>query len=392
MKRLRKYRHSRAAALLGGLLILSASALAATSYIVTNDDTAFPSITGVSFYTIDTGGVLTLKGQVQTGGYGIGGGYFGANRVAALNSGQQECVFASEATTGDIVGILMHTLNLGGRASGSPTDAGTSNGIGLVAGDRYLYASFTDSNTIGTFKVEPDCGLSFLSDVSVAGLAGGIVNAMAIRGNMMIATYSDGSLESFDIAGGIPASHGDRQYSTAAVSSQGATYPNSIDITSDGHYAIFGDTSTSMVVEVSDISSGQLTPTIVHTSTAGISSSNIMLSPDETVVYVINTQGGAVTALFFDKSTGGLSGGCTSPAIRGLSANWSYLAGLALANETGNGGGVYVAEFGSTSGIALVRLSVSGKKCALEEVPQSPFVDPNSAGLLSIVAFPPRAF
>jgi hypothetical protein len=392
MKRLRKYRHSRAAALLGGLLILSASALAATSYIVTNDDTAFPSITGVSFYTIDPGGVLTLKGQVQTGGYGIGGGYFGANRVAALNSGQQECVFASEATTGDIVGILMHTLNLGGRASGSPTDAGTSNGIGLVAGDRYLYASFTDSNTIGTFKVEPDCGLSFLSDVSVAGLAGGIVNAMAIRGNMMIATYSDGSLESFDIAGGIPASHGDRQYSTAAVSSQGATYPNSIDITSDGHYAIFGDTSTSMVVEVSDISSGQLTPTIVHTSTAGISSSNIMLSPDETVVYVINTQGGAVTALFFDKSTGGLSGGCTSPAIRGLSANWSYLAGLALANETGNGGGVYVAEFGSTSGIALVRLSVSGKKCALEEVPHSPFVDPNSAGLLSIVAFPPRAF
>jgi 6-phosphogluconolactonase (cycloisomerase 2 family) len=392
MKRLRKYRLARAAALVAWLLILSASALAATSYIVTNDDTGFPFITGVSFYTIDPGGVLTLNGQVQTGGYGIGGGYFGANRVVALNNGQQECVFASEATTGDIVGIRVHSLKLEGRASGSATDAGTSNGIGLVASDRYLYASFTDTNTIGTFKVEPDCGLSFLSDVSVAGLAGGIVNAVAIHGNMMIATYSDGSLESFDIAGGIPASHGDLQYSTAAVSSQGATYPNSIDITSDGHYAIFGDTSTSMVVEVSDISSGQLTPTLVHTSTAGISSSNVMLSPDETVVYVINTQGAAVTALFFDKSTGGLSGGCTSPAIRGLSANWSYLAGLALVNETGNGGGVYVAEFGSTSGIALVRLSVSGRKCALEEVPQSPFVDPNTQGLLSIVAFPPRAF
>jgi len=392
MKRLRRYRLARAAALAAWLLVLSASALAATSYIVTNDDTGFPFITGVSFYTIDPGGVLTLKGQVQTGGYGIGGGYFGANRIAVLNSGQQECVFASEAATGDIVGIRVHTLNLGGRASGSPTDTGTSNGIGLVAGDHYLYASFTDSNTIGTFKVEPGCGLSFLSDVSVTGLAGGTVNAMAIRGNMMIATYTDGSLESFDIAGGIPASHGDRQHSTAAVSSQGATYPNSIDITSDGHYAIFGDTSTSMVVEVSDISSGQLTPTLVHTSTAAISSSNVMLSPDETVVYVINTQGAAVTALFFDKSTGGLSKGCTSPPIRGLSANWSYLAGLALVNKTGNGGGVYVAEFGSTSGIALVNLSVSGKKCALQEVTHSPFVDPNTTGLLSIGAFPPRAF
>ena len=392
MKRLRKYRLSRAVALLAWLLTLSASALAATSYIVANDDTGFPFITGVSFYTIDPGGILTLKRQVQTGGYGIGGGYFGANRIAVLNSGQQECVFASEATTGDIVGILVHTLNLGGRASGSPTDAGTSNGIGLVASDRYLYASFTDSNTIGTFKVEPHCGLSFLSDISVAGLAGGIVNAMAIRGNMMIATYSDGSLESFDIAGGIPASHGDQQYSTAAVRSQGATYPNSIDITSDGHYAIFGDTSTSMVVEVSDISSGQLTPTLVHTSTASISSSNVMLSPDETILYVVNTQGAAVTALFFDKSTGGLSRGCTSPAIRGLSAQWSYLAGLALVNETGNGGGVYVAEFGSTSGIALVSLNVSGQKCALQEVTHSPFVDPNTTGLLSIGAFPPRAF
>jgi 6-phosphogluconolactonase (cycloisomerase 2 family) len=392
MKKLRKHNLSRAAAIAAWLLILSASALAATSYIVANDDTGFPFITGVSFYTIDPGGILTLKGQVQTGGYGIGGGYFGANRLAVLNSGQQECIFASEALTGDIAGIRVHTLSLGGRASGSATDAGTSNGIGLVASSRYLYASFTDSNTIGTFKVEPDCGLSFLGDVSAAGLAGGIVNAMAIRGNMMIATYSDGSLESFDIAGGIPASHGDLQYSTAAVSSQGATYPNSIDITSDGHYAIFGDTSTSMVVEVSDIASGQLTRTLVHTSTAGISSSNVMLSPDETVVYVIDTQGDAVTALFFDKSTGGLSGGCTSPAIKGLSAKWSYLAGLALVSETGNGGGVYVAEFGSTSSIALVRLSVSGRKCALEEVTQSPFVDPNTAGLLSIAAFPPRAF
>jgi uncharacterized protein (DUF1800 family) len=35
-----------------------------------------------------------------------------------------------------------------------------------------------------------------------------------------------------------------------------------VDITSDGHYALFGDTSTSTVVEVSDISSGKLTRTL----------------------------------------------------------------------------------------------------------------------------------
>ena len=68
---------------------------------------------------------------------------------------------------------------------------------------------------------------------------------MAIHGNIMIATYTDGSIESFNISSGTPVSNGDEQYSTATLNSQDATYPNSIDITSDGHYAIFGDTSTS---------------------------------------------------------------------------------------------------------------------------------------------------
>ena len=116
------------------------------------------------------------------------------------------------------------------------------------------------------------------------------------------------------------------------------------------------------MVEVSDISSGKLTPTVVYTSKTSINSSNVMLSPDETVLYVVNTEGASVTALFFDKTTGKLSAGCTSGAIRGQSADWSYLAGLALISQTGNGGGVYVAEFGDPSAIAIVRLESSGRE------------------------------
>ena len=37
-----------------------------------------------------------------------------------------------------------------------------------------------------------------------------------------------------------------------------------------------------------------------------------MLSPDETLLYVVNTQGAAVSALFFNKRTGKLTPGCTS--------------------------------------------------------------------------------
>ncbi len=371
---------------MAGVFAVSGLAVAATPYVVTNDDP------GITFYSVAPDGTLTLQQQFQTGGFGNVAGFFGANRVSALNSGNQQCVYSSQASSGEIVGISVGTLTLGGSATGSPTDGGTSNGIGLAVNGQYLYASFTDSNTIGTFSVQAGCGLAFVNDVAVTGLAGGIINGMAIHGSMLIATYTDGTIESFDISAGTPLSHGDKQYSTATLTSEDATYPNSIDITSDGHFAIFGDTSTAEVVEVSDISSGKLTKTVVHKSAASISASNVMLSPDETLLYVINTQGDSVSVIRFDKTTGKLSGGCTSGRIKGVSASWSYLAGLGLISQSGNGGGVYVAEFGGPSGIGMVSLTTTGGKCSLLEVPKSPFADPNSQGLLSIGTFPPRAF
>jgi DNA-binding beta-propeller fold protein YncE len=373
-------------AVLACIFAVTGLATSATRYVVTNDDP------GVSFYTVAPDGALTLKQQVQIGGFGNVAGFFGTNRISVLNGGNQQCVFASVPSIGHIAGIVVGTLTVGGNVTGSPTDGGTSNGIGLATNGKYLYASFTDSNTIGTFQVLAGCGLAFVNDASVGGLAGGIVNAMAIHGNMLITTYTDGTIESFDISGGTPVSQGDKQYSSATLNSKDATYPNSIDITSDGHFAIFGDTSTAIVVEISDISTGKLTKTTVHRSTVSISASNVMLSPDETLLYVVNTQGDSISVLNFDKNIGKLSAGCTSSRIKGESAQWSYLAGLALASQTGNGGGVYVAEFGSKTGVALVSLSSSGRTCVLQEVKGSPFVSPGSLGILSVGTFPPRSF
>jgi len=381
----------RSLALVIAVLVACGLATAGTQYVVTNDDSVFPFHTGVSFYTIGTHG-LVFQQQVQTGNFGIGGGYFGMNRLAVLDSAEQQCVYASEAANDDVVGIIISTLTVGGSATGSSTDGGTTNGIGLAMNSNYLYASFSDSNTIGTFQVEPGCGLTFLNDTSVVGLQSGVINGMAVHGSMLIASYTDGSIESFNISGGSPVSNGDKQYSTATVKSQDATYANSIDITSDGHFAIFGDTSTQVSIEVSDISSGKLTKTKTFQSVASISSSNLILSPDETMLYVVNTQGDTVGALFFDKATGQVLPGCRSGRLRGISQNWSYLAGAALISQSGNGGGLYVAEFGSTSGIATVTLTTSGQTCSLQEASGSPVTDANSPGLLSIGTFPPRSF
>jgi len=361
-------------------------------YILANDDVAPTLPNSVSFFTIGPSGALTYQKKVVTSGFGIAGGYFGSNRISILDGGGTGCLYASEAGTDDITGIVISTQAVSGSFSGSPSDDGSSNGIGLATNGQYLYAGYTTSSTIGTFQIQAGCTLSFVGDTPATGLQGGTIDAMAVHGTILVATYADGSIGSFDISGGMPVSNGDQQNSTAALNSEGSTYPSSVDITQDGHFAIFGDTSTSVVAEVSDISSGSLTKTVVYPSPASISSSNIMLSPDETLLYVVDTQGDRVSAAFFDKSTGALTPGCTSGVLTGYVQNFSYLAGTALANTTGTGGMIYVAEFGGPSAIAMVQVSSSRGKCSLKEVAGSPVTDPNSSGLLSIGSFPPRPF
>jgi 6-phosphogluconolactonase (cycloisomerase 2 family) len=375
-----------------GLCFVSALAVAADQphYVVTNDDVPPSLATSVSFYTVATDGQLTLKTKILTGRGGIGGGYFAANRVNVLNSGNAECVYASDAQTGEIQGISVKTLKIDGHANGSKKDTGASNGVGLAMNPQYLYASFTDFSTIGTFQVLPGCKLKFVSDITVAGLQGGIVDGMVLHGDMMVVTYGDGSIQSFNISAGVPVSNGDEQNSTG--SSKGNTYPSGIDITQDGHYAIFGDTSPFTIIEVSDISSGKLTPTVVYRLGNAINSSNVLLSPDETLLYISNNQSGKLTAAFFDKTNGTLSKGCVSRALKGFVTDWSYTASLALEQTTGTGGMVYIAEFGAPSSIGEIEVTSSGGKCTLTESSKSPIADPNSPGLLSIGAFPPRPF
>jgi 6-phosphogluconolactonase (cycloisomerase 2 family) len=359
-------------------------------YVISNDDVPPSLATSVTIYTVATDGQLTLKTKVLTGQGGIGGGYFAANRVNVLDSGNADCVYVSNAQTGEIQGISIKTLKIDGHANGSKKDTGASNGVGLAMNAKYLYASFTDFSTIGTFQVLPGCKLKFVSDITVAGLQGGIVDGMVIHGNMMVVTYGDGSIESFNISAGAPVSNGDEQNSTG--SRRGNTYPSGIDITQDGHYAIFGDTSPFTIVEVSDISSGKLTPTVVYRLGNALNSSNVLLSPDETLLYISNNQSGKLTAAFFDKTTGILSKGCVSRALKGFVTDWSYTASLALEQTTGTGGMVYVAEFGAPSSIGEIEVTSSGGKCTLTESSKSPIADPNSPGLLSIGAFPPRPF
>jgi 6-phosphogluconolactonase (cycloisomerase 2 family) len=373
------------------------------TYVITNEDVVYPHANKVTFFL--AGGTsqapsLTLEQMVFTGGYGIAGGFFGMSRLTSLPDSGAHCLYVSDAGSGDIAGIDLQTQQATGTFPGSQNDAGTTNGIGLAMNANYLYASFTDSNTIGTFAVLPGCQLSFLSDTSAIGLNGGTINGMAVRGSVLIAAYGDGSVESFNISSGAPISNGDEQNSTGYTNDYN-NLPAAVDITQDGRYAIFGDVAINAMVEVSDISSGKLTATVPYilgtgptAVTPGINSSSVRLSPDESLLFVGNNQSGTISAAFFDPVSGKVSPGCISHTLKGLYTGYSFLGALATENTSGTGGVLYVAEFfPPASSIGIILVSSNGTTCALNESSNSPAFDPQTfGGVLSIWAYPPRPF
>ncbi len=362
-----------------------------SSYLIANDDLPFKTAaTSGTFFPIASDGSLGNANRVSLGGSGSGGGFFTAGRVSVLQSSTQACAYLSLSGAGEVGAVDINQQEDIGNFSAASTDSSVANGLGLVNNGTYLFASFSSSNTLATFAILPGCGLSFLGDISVMGKHLGTLKGMAAHGNLLVVAYGDGSIESFDVSGGIPISNGDLQNATGYTTDR---FPTGVDITQDGHFAIFGDVSTITSVEVSDVSSGKLSKTVLYNvSSVGGNSNNVYLSPDQSLLYIANTSNGKLTAAFFDKTTGKITPGCTSATLKGFDNRWVFLGSLVTQLNTGTGTVLYAAEYGSSSGVAVVNVASSGGTCTLTEAAKSPVVDPDSTSLLSIGVYPPRSF
>jgi hypothetical protein len=383
--------------LLNRIALVGASFLCVSSgfaqiphYLITNNDNSQGN--SATFYTIGAGGKLTQAAVVSTGGLGWDGlGYVVTNKInVAHDRFAGDCVYLSDYVAGphpDVTAISIATLAVTGQFQGSQTDQAQNLGMGLANNAGYVYANFTASQTIGTFKKMAGCQLQFLTDTPATGLGGGSIVDMIAHRNILVVTFGDGSIESFNVSSGVPVSNGDLQYSTGYL--QNGYAPSAVDVTADGHFAVFGDFSN--VAEVSDISSGKLAATVVYSGLgSGSGMGGIRLSPDETVLYISNFSSGQVEAAFFDKTTGAVSAGCTSAALKGYNRLWAYVAGMANANRTGTGGPLYIAEPDARMGI--VRLTVAGGTCSFAEAPSSPVLDTSTRTIESVGVFPPRSF
>src|SRR5580704_4512053 len=366
-----------------------ASAPAGIRYLITNDDPPPKIPTSSTLFTLAPNGLPQDPTRVSLGGVGAGGGYFAASRVSVLHSTTSACAFLSIGGSGEISAVDLYTQRNVGDFSAAATDSGLSNGIGLVNNGAYLYASFSSSNTLATFSVLQDCGLQFLGDISPLGKHQGNIKGMALQGDMLVVAYGEGSIESFNISAGLPVSNDDLQNATGYATDR---FPSGVDISPDGRYAIFGDMSITTTVEVSDISSGKLKKTVLYNLGPANDATNLLFSPDGSLIYIANTGSGKVTAAFFDRETGKVAGGCVSPTLKGFDHTWVFLASPVTEQTTGTGSVLYLAEFGSPSSIAVIDVTSSAGQCTLTEKPASPVIAPNTNALLSIGMYPPRPF
>ncbi|MGA3053363.1 MAG: beta-propeller fold lactonase family protein [Candidatus Korobacteraceae bacterium] len=371
-------------------------------YVAANQDTGFPTPNAITLY-LAQGTQLTYQNTISTGGFGIQGGFFGTQRISSVPNRLATCLYASDAYSDDVASISLQNQQLVGTFSGSRNDDGSTNGIGLAVNSNYLYASFTASQTIGTFALQQGCALTFLGDISAVGLQGGSVTGMAVNGNILVVAYGDGSIQSFSVTGGIPVSNNDLQNSTGfsggSVGSTGGSLPSGVDLTQDGRFAIFGDISSTTTLEVSNLTAGKLARTTVYTVGTRVDAGTVRLSPDESLVYTTNSESGTVTAAFFNPSTGKITTGCVSPPLQGFNGRPWY-GSVVARDTTGTGNVLYVAEFGRdyleinhgpASAIGILTITSNGTSCTLTESVSSPVLL-TYPGMLSIGVFPPRAF
>lgn len=387
-----------------------AEAPATPIYVIVNQDQAFPYPNQVAIYQAggtDMAPTLTPLNQIYTGGYGSYGGYFGLSRVASAPDVNTNCVYVSNSGDNTISPFALNSQTFVGTYSGSFTDNGQPNGVGMAVNANYLYAGYSTSQTIGVFSTSPGCGLTFLQDVPAAGKNGGGPTGIAVNNKILVVSYGDGSVQSFDVSKGIPTPNNDLQNSlgfagpVTGLNSPLGNIPNGVDISQDGRWAIFGDTSTLSLVEVSSLF------TLLHTQLArsrpfynlgtNVDAGDVRLSPDGTLLYIVNNESGTVTAAFFNTATGLLTKGCTSPPLR----NFNFLpwyGQIATRDTTGTGKVLYVAEFGRyvdeagpPSAVGILTITVNGNTCTLAEAPDSPVNVPLS-GALSLGAYPPRPY
>lgn len=356
---------------------------AATHYVVTDND-IYRATNSATVFKL-SGASLKRSKPLLTGGWGLGGGYFGTTLQTVATVGSNMCVFVSDPGSDDIA-AFNSTTKVGNYSD--PTGSGAWSGISLVARGTTLYAAYSASVSIGVWTINSNCSLT-LANAAMNTPTYVPVNDLAVspNGKTLVVSYAQQNVDSYAVSGSTLTEKG--PYNTFGDTA-------GIDITKDSKFAIFGDFSTTATqVEIlainSDSSLGRSDE--YNVAEGGQDSNEVWLSPDQTLLYVSNNVSLQVTTLKFKEGAAigkRLAFDCITKLNNPGKAIFNS-AGLATESSTGTGGYLYVAEWGNPSAVALLKLPKGG--CPAE-VSGSPFRNPTASGdfPVTLSAYPPRPF
>ena len=348
-------------------------------YVYVNNNVSGPNT--VSAFSVDANGALTpIAGSpFATGGSGVGGGFFAANR-ATIATVRKFLFVANEQTNNVSVFSIDPATGALNLIPGSPFPTGGASGSGISLGvtpdNQFLFASSAGSNNITAFSIAANGTLTSIAGSPFA--AGGLPDGIKVSPDgrfLAVALISNDAVGIFTIAsnGALTAVPGS-PFPAAAIGAVAG-----VDINCAGSLLFGGEANlTGTHIDVFSIgSNGALTPipgSPFNNQGTGNNSNVVVLSPSDRHLFVSNQVSNTIT-VFNVASNGSLSLVPGSPF-----ADPGSSPVMMATNEAGtllyvNDGAVSVFRIGADGNLTLV--------------PGSPF--PTSFSLVQgIAAFPSK--
>jgi 6-phosphogluconolactonase (cycloisomerase 2 family) len=359
--------------LAGVVFVVCAAEVQAQQYLYTNNNVSSGANSATALKVSSKGVVKVIK-TYPTGGKSAGSGYFALSPITSARTALGTCLFVSNGGNSTIAAFQVDLFDgMLTAVKGSPFSDGESSdqrfGVGLAAGGSLLFAGNTDNNSISVLRISSQCSLTLLTKVAVPGSPAGM--KVTPDKQFLIVAYI-GQVDSFSI-----------DFATGHLKELGPFTPQGsaagVEISCDSSKAYFGDAAANTQVEVFTIdSAGGLKEHQNFTNNNGESSNNVLLSEDETHLYVSNTMSNEITTL--SDSDGTLSYDNTVK----LNKPGLYALGLTMGKS---GRDIFVSEENNPEAIGA--LAIDGN--TVVEVPGSPFsVIDNGSDPAGVTAVPPK--
>jgi hypothetical protein len=381
------------------LLIYATGARAQGTFVYTNDDGFSNTLSG---FSVGANGALTkIPGSpFSTGGAGIAGGFFAANRVTVSTAGRY--LYASNGASGSISGFSINPAT--GFLTPIPGSPFPVDGIGSFVGysvavspnNRFLYCTNDALRTIWAFSIAPNGSLTPIPGTPFTGGSSGLIDGIKVSANgrfLAAALTPDlgfglgppGSVLMFSIASNgaltpVPGS----PFAGAGGTFHAEIVGIDINCASNQLFAASSSFGPTLVNVFSIASNGALSPIPGSPFSFGGTNSNVgLLSPGGKFLFVSNqfTSGnvGSVTVLNV-ASNGTLTQVPGSPFAN---PGGSLPSGM---GTDAMGKFLFAANFNNS----ITAFSVANNG-VLSVVPGSPFHTGGSGGLLSLTVYPGKS-